>query len=163
MEFGGVSDGTTVFNPTNHAYFNLSGDPEKLVDQHLLQLAADSFVETDEASIPTGQLISVAGTDYDFLNEREIGAFSYDNCYVGSKAKLTDPSSGRHMVVESTFPGIQLYTGNFLEGTGFHNRAGVCLETQFFPDSPNHHHFPSTVLKKGQVFNQTTRLQFSVK
>lgn len=176
----------TVVNLTNHSYFNLTGDPKNTILKHLLTLKADRFTPVDKTLIPTGELRAVKGTSMDFTTATAIGARieakdeqlgfgkGYDHNWVliagGGKlataAILEDPASGRVMEVKTTEPGIQFYSGNFMDGkpagkgTVYNHRTGLCLETQHFPDSPNKPKFPSTELKPGQTYHTETVLVF---
>jgi aldose 1-epimerase len=184
IEYEATTDKPTVLNLTNHAYWNLSGVGTPSALDHVLTLMSDEYVDIDENAIPTGKFTPVAGTCMDFTNPEKIGARidqtvngggGYDHCYVvrgGGKGKLVpvakvfDPDSGRVMEVLSTEPGVQLYTGNFLKGTpetgNAQKQGAFCLETQHFPDSPNRPEFPSTVLRPGETYRQTTIHRFSV-
>lgn len=189
IDIKATSDADTVVNLTNHAYFNLKGEAEGDVTGHLLKLAASHYLETDENLIPTGFIAPVAGTPMDFTSAKTLGSGinadfpaikygkGYDNCFVLDNfdvnvvrevAELTEPQSGRKLVVSTNAPGIQVYTGNWLEGCPvsksekqYHDYDGVALECQWLPDSPNHSEFPSTLLKKGETFEN--RIVFAFK
>jgi aldose 1-epimerase len=177
------TDKPTVINLTNHAYFNLSSGKESILN-HELTLFADSITPTDTSLIPTGAIVSVKGTGFDFLQSHKIGERiasipgGYDINYKLNKsgkelspaAEVYDVSSGRFMQAYTTEPGIQFYSGNFLDGslTGSGNvqinkHWGLCLEAQHFPDSPNQPAFPSAVLNPGEKYTQLTVYKFSVK
>lgn len=183
VKFKASTDKPTVINLTNHAYWNLAGAGKGSVLDHDLQLHCDKYLAVDDTLIPTGEMAAVDGTPLDFRQPRKIGerigqlpaTKGYDHCYVvnGSPgdlratARVVDSTSGRVMEVSTTQPGVQLYTGNHLSGTpssgGFKQYDGFCLETQHYPDSPNKPSFPTTLLKPGQVFEQSTVMKFSVK
>jgi len=183
------TDADTIVNLTNHTYFNLADGGAGDILGHELMIDADRFTPTDSTSIPTGELRSVAGTPMDFRQLTAIGARidedyeqlrfcgGYDHNWVlnsagGSlalAAMVREPVTGRVMEVHTTEPGIQFYSGNFLDGsiTGkggkvYRKHHGLCLETQHFPDSPNKPNFPSTVLKPGEVYQTTTVYRFTV-
>ncbi|PID91962.1 MAG: galactose-1-epimerase [Bacteroidetes bacterium] len=169
-------------NLTNHSYFNLN-NCEGSILEHELFIDADRCTELDEASIPTGSFLGVEGTPYDFRVSKAIGedigriAPGYDINYVLSMeareltrvAAVHDPASGRTMEVLTSLPGLQLYTANYVDGIVgkggkvYHKHSALCLETQFFPDSCNHEHFPSTLLRPGEEFHEMTVYRFSAR
>jgi aldose 1-epimerase len=191
IDYSATTDKDTVLNLTNHSYFNLSGDMSKDILNHLLLLRARQFTPVDSTLIPTGELRAVRGTPFDFTKATAIGARinddneqlkfgkGYDHNWVLERtekgglqlaAEVYEPTSGRVLEVFTTQPGIQFYTGNFLDGTAkgkgglfYAHRTGFCLETQHFPDSPNHPNFPSTELKPGQTYRSTTVFRFSTR
>lgn len=151
----------TIFNPTNHSYFNLSGNQASTINDHWLKIDASRTISVDPDLIPDGKLCAVKGSSNDFLKGKLIGENVYDVCYeLEQTAILKHPPSGRVMEVSTSMPGMQLYTGDHLSGD-LMSRSGLCLETQFFPDSPNHPHFPSTILRKGESFSHRTTYCFS--
>jgi aldose 1-epimerase len=177
------TDKPTVLNLTNHSYFNLTAGKDNIL-KHELTLYADSITPTDSTLIPTGEIFPVGGTSFDFTTAHPIGERiaeipgGYDINYKLRKtgnelslaAELYEPVSGRLMKTYTTEPGIQFYSGNFLNGqfTGhngiqYNQYFGLCLEAQHFPDSPNNPAFPSTVLKPGEKYTQLTIYEFSVK
>lgn len=183
IEYHVTTDKPTVVNVTNHAYWNLTGVPSDSILDHELTLFCSKYLPVDETSIPTGELADVASTPMDFLKPEKIGTRidqpvngggGYDHCYVVDgkagklrpAAKIVEPKSGRVMEISTTEPGIQFYTGNFLDGsptTGNATKHGAfCLETQHFPDSPNRPEFPTTSLNPGESYTQTTVHKFSV-
>lgn len=184
IEFEAKTDKATPVNLTNHNYWNLSGAGDGKIYDHQLKLAADHVLAVDDTLIPTGQKQSVAETPFDFREPKAMGEdlkkidadpVGYDHCFVlnGEPGKLTtaavvhDPESGRTMEIQTTQPGIQFYTGNFLDGSdsngGFNQHEAFCLETQHYPDSPNQPKFPSTTLKPGETYRQKTVHRFSVR
>ena len=190
IDYTATTDKDTVLNLTHHSYFNLAGEGNGDILDHRLVLKANRFVATDADAIPTGELRSVTGTPFDFHTSTSIGARinqdheqlkfgkGYDHTFVinGRAGALRqaaiayEPKSGRVMEVWTTEPGVQLYTGNYLDGslTGksgkpYPYRSGFCLETQHYPDSPNQPKFPTTTLKKGAVYKSTTIYRFSAR
>lgn len=183
VDFSATTDKPTHVNLTNHNYWNLGGAGSGSILEHELKLESDKFTAVDETLIPTGEFTSVEGTPFDFRNSSAIGArvkevvadpIGYDHNYVLNSqsgemalaATVVCQESGRKMEIHTTQPGIQFYTGNFLNGQpgsgGFEQHHAFCLETQHYPDSPNQANFPSTLLKPGETFKQTTLHKFSV-
>jgi aldose 1-epimerase len=182
IQFSATTDKPTHVNLTNHAYFNLAGPSSGTVYKHQLMIAADQYLDVDSDMIPTGKLPAVQGSPLDFVKAHAIGdkitelkaTNGYDHCYVvrGEAGKLrmaatvVDPTSGRTMEVQTTQPGVQLYTGNFLEGSpgtaGYKTHEAFCLETQHYPDAPNQKTFPSTLLKPTETLKQITTYRFGV-
>ena len=180
LDYTATTDQATPLNLTNHSYFNLSHGTATDILAHKLLLAADRYTVVDATLIPTGELRPVAGTPFDFTTPHAIGERiaqvpgGYDHNWVlnpaSPAARVYDPASGRTLDVTTDQPGIQFYTGNFLDGslvgkggTVYGPHAGFCLETQHFPDSPNQPGFPSTILRPGEVFRSSTVYQFGVR
>tara|TARA_R110002095_G_scaffold196208_1_gene175036 strand:- start:4691 stop:5872 length:1182 start_codon:yes stop_codon:yes gene_type:complete len=178
IDYTATTDQATPINVTNHCYWNLAGKGNIL--DHELVLNCDQYLPVTEIAIPTGELATVKETPMDFTSAHKIGERiaqvegGYDHCWVVNLAekqpafcaRVKDPQSGRVMEILTTEPGVQFYTGNFLDGTdasgGFQKQSGFCLETQHFPNSVNRPEFPNTILKPGQVYEQTTIHKFSV-
>ena len=186
IEYRAVSDKDTVYNPTNHSYFNLSGEASGSAMGHKLYVNAKQFTPADEESIPTGEFRDVAGTPFDFTTATVIGdrinddydqlkfGKGYDHNFVIDKktegeelcAVLSDEKSGRRMTVYTDLPGVQFYAGNCIRyqygkgGRAYRKRYGVCLETQYFPNSINDKSFESPLLKAGEEFHSVTKYVF---
>ena len=190
IDYSATTDKPTILNPTNHCYFNLTGNPQNTILNHVLMINADKYTPIDSEFITTGEIANVAGTPMDFREPTPIGkrinddfiqlknGKGYDhnwvlNDYNGNvreAATVYDPSSGRELEVLTDQPGVQFYSGNFLDGSeigkgGIHyqHRTAMCLETQHFPDSPNKKNFPSVELKPGEKFSSTTIYKFTAK
>jgi aldose 1-epimerase len=188
ISYSATSDKTTLCNLTNHTYFNLKDNGKSSILQHRLKINADSYTPIDSTSITTGEILSVKGTPFDFTDLTQIGksinsedkqiqnGLGYDHNFVINgdagelrhAAKVIEETTGRVMDVFTTEPGMQFYSGNFLDGSiigkgnvVYNHRNGFCLETQHYPDSPNKPNFPSTVLKPGEVYKTTTVYKFS--
>jgi len=187
IEYSATTDKDTVTNLTHHSYFNLAGEGNGDILNQVVTINADRFLPTDAGSIPTGELRKVAGTPFDFRTPHKIGerinqddeqlklGNGYDHTWIIDRLPTTlrlaatayEPTSGRTMMVFTTEPGVQFYTGNFLDGTltgksgkVYQRRFGFCFETQHYPDSPNHPAFPTTTLKKGATYRSTTIYRF---
>ncbi len=189
INYEATTDKDTPINLSNHSYFNLKGEGDGDILNHEIMINADRFTPVNQNLIPTGELRPVKGTPLDFTKPTRIGdhiednydqlklAHGYDHNFVINRhgngivlaARAYEPTTGRVLEVSTTQPGVQFYTGNFLDGTitghghVYKRRYGFCLETQHFPDSPNHPSFPSTILRPGETFHQTTIFRFSAK
>lgn len=190
IEYFAKSDQTTLYNPTQHSYFNLAGHQSGNISTHQVQILASHFTPTDANAIPTGELAPVANTPFDLRTLKPVtmglaatgdqqiqfgNGFDHNWCLDDYRADLTQPffaamaeetQSGRKLIVNTTMPGIQLYTANYLGSnplgkahTPYQGNGGLCFETQFYPDSPNQAHFPSATLKKDQAFYAVTEYQ----
>ncbi|MBC8060010.1 MAG: galactose mutarotase [Clostridiaceae bacterium] len=190
IDYYAICDKDTVVNLTNHSYFNLSGQDSGNILKHKVMINANEFTVNDKNSIPTGEIRTVKGTPMDFTKLTEIGkniSSSYEQITFGKgydhnwvldisgkspekAAEVYDEETGRVMEVFTTKPGIQFYSGNFLDGSeigkgGVHyeKRSGLCLETQYFPNSIKHKHFPSPILRAGEEYEHTTIYKFSTR
>lgn len=191
IEYNGHTDQTTVVNMTNHGFFSLSGiaNPTPTIEDLDCEINADYYVPIDDTSIPTGEILSVKGTPFDFTTPHKVGeridadhiqtkrGAGYDHCFVLNKkqpgeltfaARVIEPKTGRTLEVYTTEPGVQVYTDNWADGykgqhgATFPRRSAICFEAQHFPDSPNHPYFPSVVLKPGETYTQKTIYKFGI-
>lgn len=191
IEYQGTTDKKTIVNMTSHGFFSLAGiaNPTPTIEHLKCEINADFYIPIDETSVPTGEVVSVKGTPFDFTTPHEIGeridanhlqtinGAGYDHCFVLNKkevgelsfaAKVTEPVTGRTMEVYTTEPGVQVYTDNWADGykgqhgATFPRRSAICFEAQHFPDSPNKGHFPSVVLCPGETYYQKTVYKFGV-
>ena len=185
LDYYAIPDADTILNLTNHSYFNLNGHASGSILKHTVWLDADSFTRADAQSIPTGEIVPVAGTPMDFRARKEVGrdiemdyeALNFGKGYdhnwclnnggkLAKVAELTGDLSGITMDVSTDLPGVQIYTANFLEkeagkdGVVYLRRQGICFETQYYPDALNHPNFPSTLCKAGEVYKTTTIYRF---
>lgn len=185
LDYYAIPDADTILNLTNHSYFNLNGHASGSILKHTVWLDADSFTRADAQSIPTGEIVPVAGTPMDFRTRKEVGrdiemdyeALNFGKGYdhnwclnnggkLAKVAELTGDLSGITMDVSTDLPGVQIYTANFLEkeagkdGVVYLRRQGICFETQYYPDALNHPNFPSTLCKAGEVYKTTTIYRF---
>lgn len=183
IEYMATTDAQTVINLTNHSYFNLKGEGNGDIKDHIVSINAKQYTPVDDVRIPTGKTAYVAGTPYDFINPKRVGEDmdngrlpgGYDNNFILGETKETreaatvyEPESGRFMTVTTDKPGIQFYIGIGLSEQGknghfYDHYTGLCLESQYFPDSPNKPNFPSCVLNPGEEYHFTTTYTFSVK
>jgi aldose 1-epimerase len=188
LDYEATTDKATPINVSQHSYFNLKGEGNGDILDHEIMINADKFTPVDKNLIPTGELRAVKGTPFGFTAPQRIGAriddsyeqlvlgHGYDHNFVINRsgpgmvlaARVTEPTTGRVLEVSTTQPGVQFYTGNFLDGTVtgkhghvYNRRYGFCLETQHFPDSPNHPDFPNTILRPGETFHEKTTFKFS--
>ena len=188
VEYRAVCNRTTLINVTQHVYFNLSGNPAESIDEHNIKINSYYYLPVNEMQVPTGEFKNVKGTVFDFTEMKKIAHHAvstdaqlklskgYDHSFVLEKnhtdklkhaAEVLEKNTGIKMDVFTTEPAVHLYAGNFLKNiTGKNNimynkHAGFCLETQHFPDAPNHAHFPTTILKKGETFYSKTVFKFS--
>jgi aldose 1-epimerase len=187
LEFVALSDASTPVNLCNHAYFNLSAGEDDTIFNHYLQLNARHVLPIDDEFLPTGEKLEVKQSPFDFIHPRRLGDIDFaahpqtrkaggfdhtfalvrDIHYLSRAARLSDPVSGRYVEISTTKPGIQLYTGNHLkslrrDSLQFGQHSGLCLETQYFPNSPNVEHFPHSSINVGDVYRHSTHFRFGV-
>jgi aldose 1-epimerase len=191
IKYQATTNKKTIVNLTHHAFFSIQGiaDPTPAINDQLLEINADFYLPIDETSIPTGEILKVAGTPFDFRTQKAVGqdidadneqiknGAGYDHCFVLNKhevgemtfaARLLDPNSGRTLEVFTTEPGMQVYSDNWAtgykgqHGATFPRRSAICFECQHFPDSPNRPYFPSVVLNPGEQYTQKTIYKFGV-
>ena len=192
IEYLASTNKKTIINLTHHAFFSIQGiaNPTPVIDEQIMEMNADFFIPIDDTSIPTGEILKVDGTPFDFRTPKAVGkdidaddvqiknGAGYDHCFVLNKkevgeltlaARLYDPQSGRVLETYTTEPGVQVYSDNWAtgypgqNGATFPRRSGICFECQHFPDSPNRPYFPSTVLNPGEKYTQKTIYKFGVK
>jgi len=184
LDYAAITDKKTILNLTNHSYFNLRGHNSGSVHDQVIRINADQYTQVDDNATPSGQLLPVSGSEMDLtvptpIGQRidEVQGLGYDHNYcinhsepgaLTLAAEVTDPKSGRFMECWTTEPGVQFYTGNYLDGVQgkkgavYEKQNGFCLETQHYPDSPNHANFPSTELAPGDTYTQTCIYKFSL-
>ncbi len=184
IEYEATASQATPINLTNHSYFNLRGAGSGEITAHEVKLACDRYLEIDNHLVPTGKVLPVQGTAFDFTKGKPLGkdikeAGGYDHCFILEQtpvakpvefAWIYEPVSGRTMKIKTTLPAVQMYSGNFLDGkdigkggVAYHKHGGVCFETQFYPDGPNHEAFPSCIFSKERPYKHTTVFSFGVK
>ena len=184
IEYEATASQATPINLTNHSYFNLRGAGSGEITTHEVKLACDRYLEINDQLVPTGNILPVKGTAFDFTNGKPLGkdmeeAGGYDHCFILEQTPTTkpvefawihEPVSGRTMKIKTTMPAVQMYSGNFLEGkdigkggVAYPKHGGVCFETQYYPDGPNHESFPSCIFSKERPYRHTTVFSFGVK